>query len=176
MTNLCNFRRSHDIDVVNRYSDFAISLTATTDVGGLEGLIGLDDIFGDVGVFGTVGGVPILGNAIDDVAIPNVGVGDVTVLFVEIVLPNVAFKANNVGTLELFIMSFDASAAVTLSEIMLSSCSGVVGISITASCFSTPADVASDEEEVAGNDPDTGPLFRLLLGRIDESFSIVKSI
>ena len=71
-------------------------------------------------------------------------------------------------------MSFDASAAVTFIEIMLSSCSGVVGISTTASCLSTPIDVASDEEEVAGNDPDTGP--RLLLGRIDESFSIVKSI
>ena len=37
-TNLCNFRRSHDIDVVDRYSDFAISLTITTDVGGLEGV------------------------------------------------------------------------------------------------------------------------------------------
>ena len=125
-------------------------------------------------MLGTVGGVPILGNAIGDVAILNVVVGDVTVLFVEIVLPNVAFRANGVGTLELFIMSFDASAAVTLIEIMLSSCSGVVGISITASCLSTPVDVASDEEEVAGNDPGTGPLFRLLLGRIEESFSIVK--
>ena len=125
-------------------------------------------------MLGTVGGVPILGNAIGDVAILNVVVGDVTVLFVEIVLPNVAFRANGVGTLELFIMSFDASAAVTLIEIMLSSCSGVVGISITASCLSTPVDVASDEEEVAGNDPGTGPLFRLLFGRIEESFSIVK--
>ena len=45
-----------------------------------------------------------------------------TVLFVEIVLPNVAFRANGVGTLELVSMSFDASAAVTLIEIMLSSC------------------------------------------------------
>ena len=72
-------------------------------------------------------------------------------------------------------MSFDASAAVTLIEIMLSRCSGVVGISTTASCLSTPVDVAIEEEEVAGNDPSTGPLFRLLLGRIDESFSIVKS-
>ena len=89
-------------------------------------------------MLGTVGGVPILGNAIGDVAILNVVVGDVTVLFVEIVLPNVAFRANGVGTLELFIMSFDASAAVTLIEIMLSSCSGVVGISTTASCLSTP--------------------------------------
>ena len=174
-TNLCNFRRSHDIDVVDRYSDFAISLSITTDVGGLEGFIELDDIFGDVGVLGTVGGIPILGNAIGDVAIPNVRVSDVTVLFVEIVLPNVAFRANGVGTLELFIMSFGASAAVTLIEIMLPSCSGVVGISTTASCLSTPVDVASDEEEVAGNDPDAGPLFRLLLGRIDDSFSIVKS-
>ena len=117
----------------------------------------------------------ILGNAIGDVAIPNVGAGDVTAPFVEIVLPNVAFRANGVGTLELFIMSFDASAAVPLIKILLSSCSGVVGISKTASCLSTPVDVASDEEEVAGNDPDTRPLFRLLLGRIDESFSIVKS-
>ena len=75
-----NYRRSHDIDVVDRYSDFAISLAITTDVGGLEGFIGLDDIFGDVGI-------PILGNAIGDVAIPNVRVGYVTVLFVEIVLP-----------------------------------------------------------------------------------------
>ena len=126
-------------------------------------------------MLGTVGGVPILGNAIGDVGSPHVGVGDVTVLFVEIVLPNVAFRANGVGTLELFIMSFGASAAVTLIEIMLPSCSGVVGISTTASCLSTPVDVASDEEEVAGNDPDAGPLFRLLLGRIDDSFSIVKS-
>ena len=174
-TNLCNFRRSHDIDVVDRYCDFAISLTITTDVGGLEGFIGIDDIIGDVGVLGTVGGVPILGNAIGDVAIPNVGVGDVTAPFVEIVLPNVALRVHGVGTLELFIMSFDASAAVPLIEIMLSSCSGVVGISTIASCLSTPVDVASDEEEVAGNDPGTGPLFLLLLGRIDESFSIVKS-
>ena len=98
-----------------------------------------------------------------------------TVLFVEIILPNVALRANGVGTLELFIMSFDASAAVTFIEIMLSSCSGVVGISTTASCLSTPIDVASDEKEVAGNDPDTGPLFRFLLKRIDEAFSIVKS-
>ena len=74
-------------------------------------------------MLGTVGGVPILGNAIGDVAIPNVGVGEVIVLFVEIVLPKVAFRANGVGTLELFSMSFDASAAVTLIEIMLSSCS-----------------------------------------------------
>ena len=57
-TKLCNFRRSHDIDVVDRYSDFAISLSITTDVGGLKGFIGIDDIIGDVGVLGTVGGVP----------------------------------------------------------------------------------------------------------------------
>ena len=88
---LCNYRRSQDIDVVDRYSDFAISLTVTTNVGGLEGFIGIDDIIGDVGVIGTVGGVPIFGNAIGEVASPNVGVGDVTVLFVEIVLSKVAF-------------------------------------------------------------------------------------
>ena len=63
-------------------------------------------------MLGTVGGVPILGNdAIGEVTSPNVGVGEVTVLFVEIVQPKVAFRANGVGTLELFIMSFDASAA-----------------------------------------------------------------
>ena len=126
-------------------------------------------------MLGTVGGVPILGNAIGEVASPNVGVGEVTVLSVEIVLSKVAFRANGVRTLESFIMSFDASAAVTLIEIVLSSCSGVAGISTTASCLSTPVDLASEEDEVAGNDPCTGPLFRLFLGRIDESFSIVKS-
>ena len=89
-------------------------------------------------MLGTVGGVPILGNAIGEVASPNVGVGEVTVLFVEIVLPKVAFRVNGVGTLELVIMSFDTSAAVTLIEIMLSSCSGVDGMSTTASCLSTP--------------------------------------
>ena len=51
---MCNLRRSHDIDVVERYSDLAISF-ATTTVG---------DIVGNVGVLGTVGGVPIFGNAI----------------------------------------------------------------------------------------------------------------
>ena len=132
-------------------------------------------IGGIIGVLGTVGGVPKFGNAIGEVGSPNVGVGEVTVLFVEIVLPKVAFRANGVGTLELVSMSFDASAAVTLIEIMLSNCSGIVGISTTASCLSTPVDVAIEEEDVAGNDPGTGPLFRLLLGRIDESFSIVKS-
>ena len=80
------------------------------------------------------------------------------------VLPKVAFRANGVGTLELFIISFDASAAVTLIEIMLSSCSGVVDISTTASCLSTPVDVTIEKEEVAGNVPGTSPLFRLLLG------------
>ena len=169
---LCSFRRSQDIDVVDLYSDRAISLALAGNVGGLKGYI---EIGNKIGELGTVGGVPIFGNAIGEVGGPNVGVGEVTVLFVEIVLPNVAFRANCVGTLELFIMSFDASAAVTLIEIMLSSCSGVVGISTTASCLSTPVDVASEEKEVAGNDPDAGPLFRLLLGRIDESFSIVKS-
>ena len=115
------------------------------------------------------------------------GFGEVTVLSVKIVLSKVAFRANGVGTLELFIMSFDASAAVTLIEIMPSSCSGVVGmiasclstiascLSTIASCLSTLVDDAIEEEEVAGNDPATGPLFRLLLGRIDESFSIVES-
>ena len=98
-----------------------------------------------------------------------------TLLSVKIVLPKVAFRANGVRTLELFIMSFDASAAVTLIEIMLSSCSCVVGISTIASCLSTLVDNAIEKEEVVGNDPGTGPLFRLLLGRIDESFSIVKS-
>ena len=68
---------------------------------------------------------------------------------------------------------FDASAAVTLIEIMLSSCSGVVGISTTASYLSMPVDVASEEEEVAGNDPASGPLFRLVLEQIDDSSSIV---
>ena len=160
-------RRSHDIDVVDLYS-----LTFTGNVGGLKGYIGIGDIIGELG---TVGGVPIFGNAIGEVGSPNVGVGEVTMLSFKIVLPKVAFRANGVGTLELFIMSFDASAAVTLIEIMLSSCSGVVGISTIASCLSTLVDNAIEEEEVAGNDPGTGPLFRLLLGRIDESFSIVKS-
>ena len=80
---MCSLRRSHDIDVVDRYSDLAISFATTTDVGGLDGV---GDIVGNVGVLGTVGGVPIFGNAIGEVARPNVGVGEVTVLFVEIVL------------------------------------------------------------------------------------------
>ena len=153
------------------YSDLAI-FVVTGNVGGLKGYSGIGDMIGELG---TVGGVPIFGNAIGEFEDPNVGVGEVTVLFVEIVLSKVAFKASGVGTLELVSMSFDASAAVTHIEIMLSSCSGVVGISTIASCLSTPVDVAIEEEEVAGNDPGTGPLFRLLLGRIDDSFSIVKS-
>ena len=63
---MCSLRRSHDIDVVDRYSDLAISLTITGNVGGLKGYIGIGDI---IGVLGTVGGVPIFGNAI--------GVGEV---------------------------------------------------------------------------------------------------
>ena len=154
---LCSFRRSHDIDVVDLYSDLAISLAGTGNVGGLKGYIGIGDM---IGKLGTGGGVPIFGNAIGEVGSPNVGVGEVTVLSVEIVLPKVAFRANGVGTLELFIMFFDASAAVTLIEIMLSSYSGVVGISTIAPCLSTLVDVAIEEEEVVGNDPGTGPLFR----------------
>ena len=46
-------------------------------------------------MLGTVGGVPIFRNAIGEVASPNVGVGEVIVLFVEIVLPKVAFRANS---------------------------------------------------------------------------------
>ena len=169
--NLCSLRRSHDIDVVDLYSDLAI-FVVTGNVGGLKGYIGIGTTIGELR---TVGGVPIFGNAIGEFEDPNVGVDEVTVLFVEIVLPKVALRARGVGTLESFMLSLEASAAVTLIEIMLSSCSGVVGISTIASCLSTPVDVAIDEEEVVGNDPATGPLFRLLLGRIDDSFSIVKS-
>ena len=75
-----------------------------------------------IGELGTVGGVPIFGNAIGEFEDPNVGVGEVTVLFVEIVLSKVALKASGVGTLELVSMSFDTSAAVTLIEIMLRRC------------------------------------------------------
>ena len=78
---LFSLRRSHDIDVVDRYSDLAIFF-ATTTVGGLEWCDGVGDIVGNVGVLGTVGGVPIFGNAIGEVGSPNVGVGEVTVLFV----------------------------------------------------------------------------------------------
>ena len=95
--NLCNLRRSHEIDVVDRYSDLAISLALTGNVGGLKGYIGIGDIIGELG---TVGGVPIFGNAIGEVGSRNVGVGEVTVLSVEIVLPKVAFRAYGVGTLE----------------------------------------------------------------------------
>ena len=55
-------------------------------------------------MLGTVGGVPIFGNAIGEVGSPNVGVGEVTVLSVKIVLPKVAFRANGVGTLELYLL------------------------------------------------------------------------
>ena len=80
-TNLCDFSRSHDIDGVDIYSDFAMSLAITTDIGGLEGFVGIDVIVGAVDVVRTVDvvGVPILGNAIVDVAIPYVRIGDVTV-------------------------------------------------------------------------------------------------
>ena len=76
-TNLCNFRRSHDIDVVNRYSDFAISLTMTTDFGRLEGVGYVNGTVEDVGD-------PMLGNVIGDDSIPSVGIGDVTILCVEV--------------------------------------------------------------------------------------------
>ena len=98
---MCSFRRSHDIDVVDLYSDLAISLAVTGNVGGLKGCNGIGDMIGEVG---TVGGVPIFGNAIGEVASPNVGVGEVTVLSVKIVLPKVAFRANGVGTLELCLL------------------------------------------------------------------------
>ena len=58
-----------------------------------------------------------------------------TVLSVKIVLPKVALRARGVGTLESFMLSLEASAAVTLIEIMLSSCSGVVGISVIRILF-----------------------------------------
>ena len=53
---LCNLRRSHDIDVVDLYSDLAISLAVTGNVGGLKGYNGIGDMIGELG---TVGGVPI---------------------------------------------------------------------------------------------------------------------
>ena len=153
-----------------------MSFAITTDVGGLEGVVGIDIIVSAVDVFGTfdVVEVPILGNAIGDVAIPDVGIGNV--LVDEIALPGVAYKANGVETLEIFSMfpdPFDASAAVTFVEIMRSSCSGVVGISTLASCLLTLVEDAVDEDDVASDDPASGPLFRFLLGRIDDSFSIV---
>ena len=51
-TNLCDVKRSHDIVVVDRYSDFAMSLTIITDVGGFGGFVEIDaiDIFGVVGI------------------------------------------------------------------------------------------------------------------------------
>ena len=83
-TNLCHFRRSHDIFVVDRYSNFAISLTITNEVGELDGDVGIDaiNIVGVDDIVGTVDivGVPILKNAIGDVAIPHIGIGDVTVI------------------------------------------------------------------------------------------------
>ena len=90
-------------------------------------------------------------------------------------MPDVALAANGVATLDpldTFLDPFEASAAVTLVEIIRSSCSGVVGISTTA-FISTLDEDASGEEDVAGNDPANGPLFRLLLKRTDDSFSIV---
>ena len=105
-------------------------------------------------MLGTVGGVPIFGNAIREVASPNVGVSEVTVLFVEIVLPKVAFRANGVGTLELVIMSASQQQHLVFRRLLM---------------------LPLEEEEVAGNDLGTDPFFRLLLERIDESFSIVKS-
>ena len=73
---LCDLRRSHNIDVVDRYSNFAISLTITADVGGLEGVgnvNGTEDNVGD----------PMFGNAIGDDAIPSVGIVDVTILLLK---------------------------------------------------------------------------------------------
>ena len=162
-TNVCNFRRSHDIDVVDRYSDFAISLAITTDVGGLEGVGNVNGTEDDVGD-------PMLNNAI-----PSVEIGDVAILPFKVVVPDVVLAANGVATLDpldTFSDPFEASAAVTLVEIIHSSCSCVVGISTTAFVL-TLDDDAIEEEEVAGNDPAIGPLFRLVLERIDDSFSIV---
>ena len=86
-----------------------------------------------------------------------------------------AYIANGVEMLDIFSMfpdPFDASAAVTLVEIMRSSCSGVVGISTSVSCLSTLVDDAVDEDDVASDD-DNGSLFRFELRQIDDSFSIV---
>ena len=74
--------RSHDIDVVDLYSDLAI-LAVTGNVGGLKGYIGIGTTIGEPR---PVGGVPMFGNAIGEFEGPNVGVGEVTVLFVKIVL------------------------------------------------------------------------------------------
>ena len=86
-----------------------------------------------------------------------------------------AYIANGVEMLDIFSMfpdPFDASAAVTLVEIMRSS-SGVVGISTSVSCLSTLVDDAVDEDDVASDDPASGSLFRFVLRQIDDSFSIV---
>ena len=56
-------------DVVDLYSDRAISLALTGNVGGLKGYIGIGTTIGELG---TVGGVPIFGNAIGEVESPNV--------------------------------------------------------------------------------------------------------
>ena len=90
-------------------------------------------------------------------------------------MPDVALAANGVAThdpLNAYPDPFEASAAVTPVEIIRSSCSCVVGISTTA-FVSTLDEDASGEKDVAGNDPATGPLFRLLLEGFDDSFSIV---
>ena len=87
-----------------------------------------------------------------------------------------AYIANGVEMLDIFSMfpdPFDASAAVTLVEIMRSSCSGVVGITTSVSCLSTLVDDAVDEDDVASDDPASGSLFRFVLRQIDDSFSIV---
>ena len=57
--NLCSLRRSHDIDVVDLYSDRAI-FVVTGNVGGLKGYSGIGDMIGELG---TVGGVPMLESA-----------------------------------------------------------------------------------------------------------------
>ena len=107
--------------------------------------------------------------------IPSLGIRDMTLLLAEIVVPDVALAANGVAMLDplnTFPDQFDASAAVTFVEIIRSSCSGVVGTSTTA-FVSTLVEDASGEEDVAGNDPASGSLFRLVLERIDDSLSIV---
>ena len=38
-TSLCSLRRSHDIDVVDRYSDLAISFTTTTVCVGIGDIV-----------------------------------------------------------------------------------------------------------------------------------------
>ena len=66
-----------------------ISLTAS-----ITNVVGLDGVGGAIGNVG----FPMLGNAIGDDAIPSVGIGDVTLLFVETVLPDVVLTANGVAT------------------------------------------------------------------------------